>query len=138
MAARHDNEAPVLPENRIQPAGRRAHERHRRGRPGQGAKAGNQDRFRSKINTICRLELLACTRCFGTVSYDALFVISGVLPIGLYIKARRTEGDKKRAMEAALDQWQLEWQAGKGAHTRSIWPDVRERLACIDLRGDSY
>ncbi|KAK6632551.1 hypothetical protein RUM43_013319 [Polyplax serrata] len=44
MATRQENEAP-------NPAGRRAHEGHRRGRPGQGAKARNQDRFRSMINS---------------------------------------------------------------------------------------
>ncbi|KAK6623863.1 hypothetical protein RUM44_010719 [Polyplax serrata] len=50
MAARQlENEAPN-PE-RIQLTGRRAHEGHRRGRPGQGAKTRNQDRFRSKINS---------------------------------------------------------------------------------------
>ncbi|KAK6637190.1 hypothetical protein RUM44_007604 [Polyplax serrata] len=44
-----EGEAPP-PENRIQPAGRRAREGHQRGRPGQAAKARNQDRFRSRVN----------------------------------------------------------------------------------------
>lgn len=80
----------------------------------------------SRLRRVQRQVLPACTRCFRSISYDALYVISGVLPIMLYIKAKCATEDKAAAM--ADKRWSNGKKSGKRGKEHTLGASDQDQI----------
>ncbi|KAI5723445.1 hypothetical protein M8J76_006122 [Diaphorina citri] len=88
-----------------------------------------QDALKYKIhnNTLkksCRTACLRVCRGYRTISYEALGVISSMMPIDLLVETRSNNTEEKR--EECLATWQTRWtETTKGVWTRTLIPEIK-------------
>ncbi|KAL1447845.1 hypothetical protein WDU94_014022 [Cyamophila willieti] len=76
---------------------------------------------RDTLKKSCRTACLRVCRGYRTISYEALGVISGMMPIDLIVETRTNNTQEKH--EECLETWQRRWACStKGAWTRTLIP----------------
>lgn len=93
-------------------------------------------RNRVKLNQVFRLSAVRVASAYRTISYDAVCVISGLLPIHLVIeedcrcfRSRKETGkaDRQKHRETSLSNWQEEWNKSvKGRWTHRLIPSIKD------------
>ena len=83
---------------------------------------------------------------YRTAPTEGLYVIAGVIPIGLLVKERAniyknkdTEDIKKNERERTIGEWQDSWKkdSGKAAWTKRLIPEIKPWLEC-EFRQTEY
>lgn len=103
----------------------------RYGSPAWGT-ALSTDSYRGKLESTYRLMCLRVASAYRTVSYDAVCVISGMMPIGIVIgedaecfDMRGTRGIRRTARRDSLAKWQRAWDSARnGRWTHRLIPRV--------------
>jgi hypothetical protein len=94
-------------------------------------------RNRDKINSVYRLAAVKVASAYRTVSYDAVCVIAGVIPIVLVIeedclcyegkRQTMTKLDRSQYRRKTIQNWQLHWDnSGKGRWTHRLIPSIEK------------
>ena len=99
--------------------------------------AGALERKRNKIkiNQVYRLAAVRVASAYRTISYDAVCVIAGMIPIRLVIledckcyesRSRTlTKSDRSEHRGKTIQDWQVEWDnSGKGRWTHRLIPSI--------------
>lgn len=90
------------------------------------------NRNRSRLNKSYRLMAMRVVSAYRTISFEAVCVIAGMIPISLVLEednecyvGRSARGVRKRARAETLRKWQQDWDiAVKGRWTHRLIPDL--------------
>jgi hypothetical protein len=90
--------------------------------------------YLGKLESTYRLMCLRVASAYRTVSYDAICVLAGMMPIHIIIKEdvecydlRGTRGIRSTIRSSSMVKWQREWSTStKGRWTHRLVPDVSE------------